>query len=71
MSYEYHRLSGGEPYRFNSIGRTKLNILGNKVIDSVIKLNKINNEIRLGEIEQQLNYLKKKNNRTRKQQFRL
>lgn len=71
MTYEYHRLSGGEPYRFNSISSTKLNRLGNKVINSVIKINKINTEIRLGEIEQQLNYFKKKNNRTRKQHFKL
>lgn len=66
MTYEYHRLSGGEPYRFNSIGSTKLNRLGNKVIDSVIKLNKINTEIRLREFELRLNELQRINNKTRK-----
>ena len=64
MTYEYHRLY--EPYRHKSIRYCSLKKSGQNVIDSVIKLNKINTEIRLREFELRLNELQRINNKTRK-----
>lgn len=66
MSYEYHKLNGYEPYRHNTLRLCRLIKCGQNVIDSVIKINKINTEIKLTELEIHLNYLKRINNKTRK-----